>query len=273
MVTKKLNKTERRYVAIQRILRSRNYGFSKVIAQFQKDIILTVGVKSDWNQAGRFYYNQLSAGRSQEGLSKQNLDALFDALNLRFNKLSDKLRKIAATLFLQGSSKVFDKNGSPIKLAIPKYEKEIDQLVENNLKYVKDITVEQRKKILNHISDGIKNGKSYKDIASNMLVDVDSLTRSRAELIAKNESHLAHSKAMMKTMQENGIDKYQWLSAGDSRVSPICQSLHRQVFKIGQTGKMSWRDINGKSYQISKSPKPIHDSHIGCRCVTIAVVE
>jgi SPP1 gp7 family putative phage head morphogenesis protein len=110
-------------------------------------------------------------------------------------------------------------------------------------------------------------------MSDDIVSEIDNLSKNRAELIADNEAHKAHARAQEDTMRENGIERYQWLTAGDDRVSPICQSLHRQVFEFGKTGTMNWKDVNGKTYVISKSPTPIRSSHIRCRCVIIAIID
>jgi SPP1 gp7 family putative phage head morphogenesis protein len=262
------SKLERRYIAISRILRKRNYGFVKVIRSYQNLIFNTTFTKSDIDEIARDIYKSYTAGRSTESLKD-----MFDKLDAKVEGLRDKLKKIFKTLLLQGSRKVFNNKGEPLELGIPNYDKVIDRLTENNLKYIKNISELQRDAIIKTISQGVKDGKSYAAMRDDLLANVEGLTATRAKLIASNEAHDAHVKAMTKTMTDNGIEKYQWLTANDDRVSDICRSLHRHVFKFGETGTMTWKDIKGKAYTISKSPKPIHSSHVNCRCVIVAIVD
>ena len=262
-----MTRTERRFIAIQRILRKRNYGFKKVIDSYTDDIVRATFTKKATDELGRKLYSDLTAGR------KESLEDVFKPLNDRLDKLFSKLEKMFSTLLLQGSRKVFGPTGKPLELKVPSYTKEIEALKKENMKLVKGVTADQRAFLVRKISDGIKQGKSYTQMADDIVSETESFTKNRAKLIAHNESHKAHTIAMEKTMVENNIKKYQWLTAADDRVSDICQSLHREVFEFGKTGTMKWRDIKGKVVEIHKSPRPIRDSHIRCRCVTIAVVE
>lgn len=253
-----MTRVEKRYIAIQRILRRRNYGFQKVINSYTDEIVRATFTKKSTDELARKLYSDLTAGR------KESLEDVFKPLNERMDKLFTKLSKIFSTLLLQGSRKVFSAKGSPLELRVPSYAKEIEALKNENMKLVKGVTDEQRAFLVRKVSDGIKQGKTYSAMADDILKETEFFTRNRAKLIAFNESHKAHTIAMEKTMVENGITKYQWLTAGDDRVSDICQSLHRQVFTFGKTGLMNWKDAKGKVVKIHKSPRPIRDSHIRC---------
>jgi SPP1 gp7 family putative phage head morphogenesis protein len=263
----KKTKLERRYIAVSRILRKRNYGFIKVLDSYSNTIYKTIYTKTATEQMGRAMYNQL------KGRSTQSLEDVFKKLNDKLKLLEPKIAAFITKFLDQGSSKVFDAKGTTLRLTKPNYTKVIQQLTKNNLKYIKDITEDQRKKTLDILSKGIKDGKSYAQMADSIVDEVEHISQSRAKLIASNEGHGAHARAMEDTMRKNGIDKYQWLTAADNRVSAICQSYHRQIFAFGKVGKMRWRDIDGKIHIVSKSPKPIKDSHIGCRCVIISVID
>ena len=219
------SKLERRFIQISRILRKRNYGLKKGINGYSGSIYKAVYTKTGTDEAGRAIYNQLS-GKTTESLSD-----VFASLNKRLDKLFPKIAQYLELFLQQGSRKVFDKNGMALKLKIPSYVKVIDKLQEDNLKYVKDITDAQRKLMVDEISKGIKSGKTYSQMADDIQSKVEGISKSRAELIANNEAHKAHARAMEDTMRHNGITKYQWLTADDNRVSPICQSYHRKVFE------------------------------------------
>jgi SPP1 gp7 family putative phage head morphogenesis protein len=263
-MTKK-NKIERRYLAVSRILRSRNYGFKKIISKYQALIFKSSYRKGEVDQMARDMYNNLTA--------KESLSDLFDKANQRIDKTFKDIESIIRALLLQGSSKVFDARGNILKLGIPNYEKTIQRLTTNNLNLVKGISEDQRKVILDEISKGVKKGKSYAQMSDQIHSRVETISKSRASLIANTESHKAHSEAMERTMVHNGIKKYQWLSANDARVAPLDESLHRQVFEFGKKGTMDWKGTDGKTYKIAKSPRPIHDTHPRCRCVIVSVLD
>ena len=260
-------KLERRYIAVSRILRKRNYGFIKVLNAYSDSIYKTIYTKTATEQMGRAMYNQL------KGRSTESLEDVFKQLNNKLKKLEPKIAKFITQFLDQGSAKVFDAKGNSLRLTKPDYTKIIQQLTKQNLRYVKNITEDQRKKTLDILSKGIRDGKTYAQMGSQIVAEVEGLSLNRAKLIASNEAHGAQDRAMESTMRKNGIKKYQWLTAADNRVSAICQSYHRKVFAFGKTGKMKWQDVDGKTHVVSKSPKPIKDSHVRCRCCIISVVE
>ena len=262
-------KLERRYLRIQKIIRKRNYGFQKEIDKYTNKIYSSIYSESVFDRIIRETFKQYSP--ATESVSKESLADLYGDLNQRNERISSFLPKFFQRLLKQGSGKVFDATGTNLNLKIPSYKQEIKILSQNNLRHIKDLTDRQRELIQNEVSKGIKEGKTYTEVGKSINKKVSKVSQKRAQLIAKNESHLAHRQAMEKTMVENGFGQYQWVTAGDNRVSPICKSLHRQIFKFNQAGTMQWRAEDGEIHTISKSPKPIDDSHIGCRCIIIAV--
>lgn len=260
-------KIERRYIAVQRILRKRNYGLIKAINSYTAQIYSATYRKGEIDELGRTMYKQLTESRTE------SMDEVYDKLNVRIDKLFEDIKRFITLFLMQGSRKVFDNKGAVLSLKTPNYTKVIERLTEQNMRYVRNITDDQRKILLDEVTKGIKAGKPYSAMAEGIQSRIGSMSKARATLIAQNEGQSAHAYAQERTMKENGVEKYQWLTAGDDRVSAICKSLHRKVFKFGEVGKMNWTDANGKELQIDKSPRPVKSSHIRCRCCCIAIFD
>ena len=180
----------------------------------------------------RAYYNQQKQGNTED------LDFLFQDLGERLKPLIDKIKKFYAQTFKLGSSKVLDQHGNVLKLEEPEYEEELNALANDNLQYVKNITEEQRRILKTEIANGIKKGLSFKEVGDNILKKTDDFTLNRAVLIANTETLKAHSYAQEKTMVDNGIQKFKWVSANDARTAPLDKSLHGHIFEFGLVGTM-----------------------------------
>jgi len=265
MQSKKLNKSERRYLAVQRILRNRNYGYSKLINSYTEDIYKAVFNEKEMKERINLSLNPYK--------NKEALKDYLDSYTLRLNKLFDKLTKYFTAVFMHGSSRVMDTKGNKLKFDVPEYKGPIEEIKNFNMKLLAKINAQQEEIIKAELTKGILSGKSYSQMADDIVSKIDNFSRNKAIVIARTETQRAHQTAMYKTMKDNGIKKYQWLSAGDDRVAPLDKSLHRHIFNIGEEGFMDWVGFDGKTYTIHKSPIPVRDSHINCRCVIVSITQ
>lgn len=256
------NKVENRYLRIQRIIRSRNYGFEKKINEFNKLITSNLYSESLIDKIAKTTYNQRKP--LGESVSTEYLNDLFNELNERAENVLKKLPQFFRDVLVQGSKKVFGKDGKPLKLEVPDYTNVIKNLVDDQKKYLNNITDKQRSIIDEEISKGIEEGKTYSQMAKSIKSRTSDFTKERAELIANTECHRAHSTAMETTMREAGFERYQWVTANDDRVAPLDKSMHRKIFEFGKEGTMPWRGADGKTYELDKSPKPVHSTHPRC---------
>lgn len=248
---------QKRPVSVSRVLRRRDYGLISLTNEYAQDIFNVTFSE----QRIRDYY---------ESVKKQTITELFeDDLNNRLIAFMQKIHERLFKAFRLGGKKVMDSKGAKLTLKEPSYDNVISQLVQDNLQYVKSIADMQKKIILQEITDGVKSGLTYNQIAKNVIERTKQVTYAQASLIASTEISRASSQAIAMTMQENGIKKYMWVTAGDSRVAPLDQALDRRIFTFGQTGKINVRGTNGKTYTINKSPMPVSDTHPRCRCVLV----
>jgi len=252
----------------KRILRVRNLGFTKLANSFERIIKKTTFNKTDTLNKGREIFKDLKSGFKPT--KPKELLTFFGGLNTRMNLLVVGLAAKYSKAFEKGGDKVLDVSGNKIKLPKPNYDKQISIMLKDNFKYVKNVTGDQRNKMFKVIEQGIKDGKSYDKIAPELSREVKGISITRSKLIARNEVSKAMNQGTIDTMRANGIDEYMWVTANDNRVAPLDQALHKRVFKFGQTGMMNVKGTDGKTYKIHKSPIPIRDSHIRCRCILTA---
>jgi len=113
-------------------------------------------------------------------------------------------------------------------------------------KYLNDLSETERSKIILIIKNGIRNGKSIKDISKS----IEGVVRDakRAALIAHTEFTRVSMEGHKAVMKERGVTKVKWYSApNDGRLCEKCAAL------------------NGKIFDIDKVPNPA-DLHVNCRC-------
>ncbi|MED4455915.1 minor capsid protein [Metabacillus fastidiosus] len=125
--------------------------------------------------------------------------------------------------------------------------------VTQNVGYIKSIQSQFHDKIEAIVYEGMKSGTSMKEIRE-QIMRTGKVSESKAELIAVDQSGSIHGQLTKKRHEEMGVSKFQWLTAGDSRVRKEHQNYNGKTYdyKNGANGKFP-----GSDYR--------------CRCVAIPV--
>lgn len=101
------------------------------------------------------------------------------------------------------------------------------------------------------LANGLANGLNPREIAKQMADRIDSLTRTRATLIARTEIINAHAEGQLDSFTDLGVRelgiKAEWSTAGDDRVCPDCAAREGETFTVEEAHGMI----------------PLHP---GCRC-------
>lgn len=108
-----------------------------------------------------------------------------------------------------------------------------------------------REQIIDVLVAGVLNGLSAAVVARQLRDRFEARDYDWKRLVA-SELAAAHGDAKLQQMLSNGVDQYDWSTAGDGHVCPICEG-HRD---------------NGP-YTIGSGPRPVEDSHPLCRCSVI----
>lgn len=238
-----------------RIFRVRNYGFSMMIRDYSKDIY-------------REAYSRKNLDKAIKQLVKKNkipseaeLD-MFYGSDIDEKKLREKIKKHLNEALDHGNKKVMTLSGDKLDLAKPNYDLVLNELQKDNLKYVKNITGDQKKEILQSIKKGFDKGKSIGKIKKDIVKNVKDMTMNRAETIARTEMNRSVAKGMETTMEKNNIRYYHYVTAGDNRVADICNT--HSFGNAEGTGRMLRWETGA-----SNSPVPVKDSHPNCRCLMV----
>lgn len=126
--------------------------------------------------------------------------------------------------------------------------KDIEQRVAQNMNKL-------QKTIEKGIVDCVARGAS-KDELVKTLVDRFNVSFNEANRLARTELTYVQNQATMDSYKKANVEEYEYLSAKDNRVSPICL------------------EQNGKKYKVSEAIVGVNypPLHVNCRCTTIAVI-
>ena len=201
--------------------------------------------------------------KGKESLSTKANQYIFQ-IGSTYDKLVEVARSILGDSYRKGSKQIIDNSGDKIKLDEPVDEATVDVLTNQQVTYYDNLTRAQSKKINSLIELGYKDGLTDEQIADNIKSSVDTISRTRAQRIARNEIVKTFSTAQIETMKQAGIEEYNYITANDKKVSKICRRNQgakgkEKIYKTSLAGT-------------AQNPLPIKNSHIGCRCVTVAYI-
>ena len=126
--------------------------------------------------------------------------------------------------------------------------KDIEQRVASNMRKLQQ-TIEKG------IVDCVARGAS-KDELVKTLVGRFNVSFNEANRLARTELTYIQNQATMDSYKKANVEEYEYLSAKDNRVSPICLEQNGKRYKVNEA-------IVGVNYP------PLH---VNCRCSTIAVI-
>lgn len=105
-----------------------------------------------------------------------------------------------------------------------------------------------RDDIVQNLVDGLYDGMNRADVARELRKRWD-IHQPQWDRLVQTEMTMAHGDGKMAQFHANELDMYDYLTAGDSKVSAICRSLEA-----------------GGPYRVGEGPIPGRDSHPRCRC-------
>lgn len=138
--------------------------------------------------------------------------------------------------------------------------------IAKNTTLIKSIPEEFVKNIESIIYSGVTTGSTYKSIEEQIkgtegIRSVFGKLDDRIKLIARNEVSSINGQINKTRMQNIGVTKFEWVTAGDERVRDSHAQLDGQVF--------DWNNPPTNE----RGEKIIPGSDFNCRCQSIAVIE
>lgn len=118
----------------------------------------------------------------------------------------------------------------------PETLSKIQLLAQRSFENLKGVTATMSSQMNQILAQGIADGRGPRELAKEMSEKIASLTRSRANTIARTEIIHAHAEGQLDSYERLGIDELglfaEWSTAGDDRVCPDCFAREGQVFTV-----------------------------------------
>lgn len=233
--------------------RKANYGIGTEYKEYKKLI-------NDTFFDEKLFNEYIIKPEYSENLS-DGFNLYLSALNEKINGIWQDISNIITKSFNKGTKKVFDKDGNRVKIGEIKDKRGIDFIIANQQRYLKNLARDQAIKVSKVIADGRNKGLSVTQIVNKMQSEVKSLTKSRATTIARTEIVRSHNQGQLQTMKELEIEKYDYVTAGDDRVSDICRRYEQEgIERGGYIVSLAGTESN---------PLPSTNSHPNCRCMVV----
>ena len=134
-----------------------------------------------------------------------------------------------------------------------------ETFVARNVRLIRGVAEEQRKRIADAILEGIQAGRGIGDIQDAIGAAVD-IGENRARLIARDQVASYNGSLTEERMLANGVDKFIWSTSLDERVRASHAELEGQVFE--------WANP-----PIVDGEEATPGIPVNCRCVAITVIE
>jgi len=249
-ISKIQRKSRLRETKQKKINKRKFYGVKGNIKKYSNDIFKTFHDEDLLKQHLATYSEKLN-----ESLVDVFMQYVSDLHN-RFNDLLDKAQNNLSESFEKGTKRVMDKEGDYIEAPDVDAESEVDFLVNEQKTYYKNMTELQSKAINRVVSKGKKEGKSYEEIADNVMNTNKRITQNRANAIARSEVVKSNNMGQVKTLKSAGAKKYNFIHSGDKKVCPICKNYQ------GASGRE-------KIYEVERAgtkdhPLPVQNTHPNC---------
>lgn len=107
------------------------------------------------------------------------------------------------------------------------------------------------------LTQSVINGRHPNDVARELRRQFD-VSQKQAERLMRTESARVHAESAVKSMEKNGVTKYEWVS--EPSACKICSPLNGKTFEV-------------KGAEFGNVNHPLFPLHPNCRCAVIAVVD
>lgn len=129
--------------------------------------------------------------------------------------------------------------------------------VQENVTLIKSIEHDYFKRVESTVLQGVKNGQSIKEMATDIKETAD-VSYNKAKFIARDQTGSILGQMTAKRHQAAGADRFEWSSSGDSRVRP------------------EHAEYDGKEYSYTEGAGPRHllpGQDYNCRCVAYPIFD
>ncbi len=197
-----------------------------------------------------------------------NIKRMFKAIKKKATKSFSERRKLAAAKKFVNSINLFNKHNIEKQLSVkgidpvqrePWLEAFMLNSIRDNVSYIKNIEENYLSEVEKVVYEGVKEGRSIKQIRESILERVD-VAEGRAQFLAVDQTGSILGQMTAQRHQNIGIDKFIWYDASDERVRKSHKELSGQVFSYDDPPTINGRKLlPGEDYR--------------CRCVAIPIFD
>jgi SPP1 gp7 family putative phage head morphogenesis protein len=125
--------------------------------------------------------------------------------------------------------------------------------------------------------EGLRDGINPKEMARNLTDEIESLQKTRAEMLARTEVVQAYTSSSIDRYREAGVSavtQVERADASDSRVCPICKALDGRITPMSEieTATFSFEPGEDDPPSLAGEYAIAPPSHVGCRCALKPVI-
>ena len=147
-------------------------------------------------------------------------------------------------------------------------------------KFSKDLDKVSKKKLRDHLIEGIKAGEGIPELIKRVNTTYANWNRARSERIARSETIRASNAAAKEVYRQSGVvKKIVWITALDDRTCPWCEELDGKVvdieenfFNLGDEFTIT-RDGERQTMTFDYTDIGYPPAHVSCRCALGPMIE
>jgi SPP1 gp7 family putative phage head morphogenesis protein len=163
-------------------------------------------------------------------------------------------------------------------IQLPVSQQQLKRVYSRAYSNLKNITDDAATEIREELTEGLAAGDNPREMASRLNERVETLTNTRATVLARTEILESHNEAAISRYERAGVDSVsvsgEVLTAQDSRVCPLCEHIAGETFSMDEMRSETFTYEAGEDEPSSLSGEyriqpPIHPQ---CRCSVIPIV-
>jgi len=143
-----------------------------------------------------------------------------------------------------------------------------------NLQSVNEDTADAVRDVL---TEGLAEGINPRDMATRLTDEVETIQKTRAEVIARSETINSYSESTVDRYERAGIDKVQhgeWTDSNDSRVCPICSQLDGREIPMSEirTATFTFEPSDDEPDSLAGEYRLMPPAHPNGRCALLPII-
>ena len=138
----------------------------------------------------------------------------------------------------------------------------VEAFARRNAALIKSVAEDETRKIQQLVTEGQRAGRNVRELARE-IEERFGVSRSRARLIARDQTAKLNSQVTAQRQRDNGVKQYVWRTSDDERVRPGHQVLDDRTFSWDSPPVVDPRSGRrahpGEDYQCRCTPEPVFD--------------